>query len=88
MRLCTIYPWTLATVDFLTVCYHGFAEESGSVWFSASVCISSMNVHICIVALGRDDTSEVSNFFSSLSHFGSHQRVVWKCTNWIFSDSI
>lgn len=27
MRLCAIYPCILATVDFLTVCYHGFAEE-------------------------------------------------------------
>lgn len=56
------------------------------------VYISGINVHIGIVALGQDDTSEVSLFFPSLSHFGSHQSLsdgsipsVWEFTGF-FSD--
>lgn len=48
------------------------------------VYISGINVHIGLVALGQDDTSEMSLFFPSLSCFHSHQRVVWEFTNWIF----
>lgn len=59
-------------------------SEKTLLWFSASVYIRGINVHIGIVALCQDDTSEVSLFVSSLSHFGSHQRVIWEFTNWIF----
>lgn len=48
------------------------------------VYISGIDVHTGVVALGQDDTSEVSLFFPILSHFRSHETVVWEFTNWIF----